>query len=434
MLWVACQKLNLVPLLTDKKVKTPRLLMIAPNMLLPLDMASKVRIQNILKAVVKQFDVTFLSGCDRNDISNNDDFLKSIGVNNTIFLPSRNRENIASRYLYGGLSILTKYLVGMPSHLFYSGLINLTPKRVADSLQDKHFDIVLFEYWFSSPSVNYFKKLGIPCVLDMHDILWKKLVTSDKFHSYNVSKNNHVKFLARRYRKFEEASWQRFDHLIAINHEEAVYVSERMNSNVSIITAGTGVDINEWPYCWDPAVPPRIVFYGSLSGKENEVAALQCANRIMPLVWSKVPNAELWLVGANPTGSLRALQTNPRIKVTGFVDRVQDVLSSAVVMLCPLKGKYGFRSRLIEAMALGVPLGVTPDAVYGMGLEDGKGIFVHDSDEKIADSTLNLLLSPDIAKEQSILARTYVKERFSFDATYGKIVSYLHSCVMGQTG
>ena len=418
----------------NEKMDMPRLLMVAPNVLLPLDMASKVRILNILKAAVEKFDVTFLTTCDRNDVFNNDEFLKSIGVNSTIFLPLRNRENIASRYLYGGLSILAKYLVGMPSHLFYSGLINLTPKRVADSLEDKHFDVVLFEYWFSTPSVNYFKKSGIPCVLDMHDILWKKLVTSDKFHSCDVSKNNHVKFLARRYRKFEEASWQHFDHIIAINHEEAVYVREKMNSNVSMITAGTGVDLNEWPYCWKPVrMPPRVVFYGSLSGKENEVAALRCANQIMPLVWSKVPEAELWLVGANPSESLRDLQINYHIKITGFVERVQDVLSTASVMLCPLKGKYGFRSRLIEAMAIGVPLCVTSDAVYGMGLEESKGITVHDSDDAMADAIIIVLLnSHDMAKEQSLLARKQVEEKFSFEATYGQIISFLLSCISNK--
>jgi len=406
----------------------PKLLMVAPSVLLPLDMASKVRIQNILKVAAEKFNVTFLSACERNEISNNGEYLKSIGVDHTIFLPSRNQENITSRYLYGGLSILAKYLVGMPSHLFYSGLINLTPKRVADSLQDKHFDVVLFEYWFSTPSVNYFKKLSIPCVLDVHDILWTK-ITSDNSNPYNLLKNIHTKFLAGRYRKLEEASWQRFDHIIAINHKEAVCVRERMKSNVSMITAGTGVDLNEWPYCWAPAAPPRIVFYGSLSGKENEAAALRCANRIMPLVWSKVPDAELWLVGANPTGSLRALQTNPRIKVTGFVEQVQDMLSKATVMLCPLKGKYGFRSRLIEAMALGVPLGVTPDAVYGMGLEEGKGITVHDSDDTTAGAAIALLNSPDMAKEQSLLARKQVEQKFSFEKTYGRIVSFLLSCI-----
>jgi len=406
--------------------------MITPNVLLPLDMASKVRILNILKAATAQFDVTFLTRCDSNDKSANEEFLRSIGIHNIILLPSRNGNNSAAKYLYGGLSILAKYLLGLPSQLFYSGLINLTPGRIADSLQGNDFDVVLFEFWFSSPSINYFKKMGLPCVLDMHDIIWKKLVTAGRFHSWNRSNYNHDGVLARRYRKFEEASWQHFDHFIAINHEEALYVREKMNPDASMITAGTGVDLDEWPYCWSPANPPRIVFYGALRGKENEMAALRSATKIMPPVWSQRPDAQLWLVGSNPTDKLLSLQTNPRIKVTGFVDDVQAVLSKATAMLCPLQGRYGFRTRLIEAMALGVPLVITSDACFGMGLEAGKGITVHDNDDATADAIIAFLNSPEKAQNQSILARKQVEEKFSFEETYGKIVSYLHSVIKSK--
>ena len=74
--------------------------------------------------------------------------------------------------------------------------------------------------------------------------------------------------------------------------------------------------------------------------------------------------------------------------------------------------RYGFRSRLIEAMALGVSLCVTSDAVYGMGLEDEKGTFVHDNDDATADAVIALLNSPDMVKKQSLLARKQVEKIF----------------------
>ena len=43
----------------------PKLLVVAPAALFPLDMASKVRILNILKAAKKRFEVTFLANCER---------------------------------------------------------------------------------------------------------------------------------------------------------------------------------------------------------------------------------------------------------------------------------------------------------------------------------------------------------------------------------
>jgi glycosyltransferase involved in cell wall biosynthesis len=411
-----------------RKMSLPKLLMVSPAAPFPLNMASKVRILNILKAASRKFDVTFLTVCDPRDMPENEKYLGSI-CSHTVLLPPRNRKNLAARVGHKGLSKLACFATGMPSEFYYSSILNLSSERVWNVLNGSSFDVVLLEYWFAAKSVEYFRKMGVPCVLDMHDILWRKRITSRNPNVSNILGTTYRNFLDKRYRMLEEATWQRFDHLIAINIAEGEYVKEKFDSNVSMITAGTGVDLNEWPYCWDPAVPPRIVFYGSLSGKENEIAALRCANQIMPLIWSKAPDAELWLIGANPTGSLRALQTNPRIKVTGFVDQVQDVLSSAAVMLCPLKGRYGFRSRLIEAMALGVPLSVTSDAVYGMGLEDGKGITVHDSDVDIANASVKLLQNPDLASAQSVLARKQVEEKFSFDATYGKIVSFLLACV-----
>jgi len=147
----------------------------------------------------------------------------------------------------------------------------------------------------------------------------------------------------------------------------------------------------------------------------------------MPLVWAKVPNAELWVVGANPPQSILDLQVNPRIKVTGFVDQPQQVVSTAQVVVCPLNGEYGFRSRLIEVMALGVPVVCTTDAVYGMNLDNGYGILAYDNDQAIAEAVTEILISPDFAKEQSLAARRQVEEKFSFDATYGRIVSFLSS-------
>ena len=391
-------------------------------------MASKVRILNIIKASVKIFNVSFLTACDTNKISENKIFMKSIGVKESIIIPSRNRVNNISRYYYGILSLLLNNIAGIPSNYFYTSIINLNSNKVNKLIKDNKYDVILFEYWFSVASIDNFKKSFTPCVLDMHDILWKKLSSNGYFSNIFYKNKIYYKYLIKRYKKYEEKSWQQFNNIIAINLEEALYIKKVINSNSSMITAGTGVDLYEWPYCWKPSEPPKIIFYGSLSGKENELAALHCVNNIMPLIWNKMPNVELWLVGANPSNKLLQLHINPLIKITGFVDDVKEVLSLGTIMLCPLKGKYGFRSRLIEAMALGLPLCVSSDAVYGMNIENEKGVYICNDDFEYAKISIKFILDKEFALNQSILARKQVEEKFSFEATYGKIVSFLHSC------
>lgn len=150
----------------------------------------------------------------------------------------------------------------------------------------------------------------------------------------------------------------------------------------------------------------------------------------MPLIWEQRPDVEFWVVGANPPQEICALGSDKRVRVTGFVPDVGEFLATMTVVLCPWEGTYGFRSRLIEVMALGVPVVATPDAVYGMGLETEEGIFLSKEDNGMVASALALLEQPAWAQQQSRLARQQMEGEFSFEATYGKLTEDLHRFAM----
>ena len=148
---------------------------------------------------------------------------------------------------------------------------------------------------------------------------------------------------------------------------------------------------------------------------------MRCYESIMPEIWKSLPEVELWLVGSDPPAFLRALEKDRRVRVTGYVERVQDIIRTMAVVVCPFSGTYGFRSRIIEVMALGVPMVVSPDAVYGMGMDIGRGIFLEATDKKMAQTCIDLLRNPEAARQQSQFARAQVEEKFSLQATYGQL-------------
>src|SRR5262249_29035716 len=154
--------------------------------------------------------------------------------------------------------------------------------------------------------------------------------------------------------------------VIAINHEELNYLRSATPSTTKLFHAAMGVDLALWPYSWSPSGKPCLAYYGGLGSPHNQADALACYQRLMPEIWRRFPDAEFWIVGGNPPETIRALGSDSRVKVTGFVENVQPVLSRMSLLLCPWSGIFGFRSRLIEAMALGVPVVTSPDAVYGM--------------------------------------------------------------------
>lgn len=154
----------------------------------------------------------------------------------------------------------------------------------------------------------------------------------------------------------------------------------------------------------------------------------------MPRVWQKQPETEFWIVGSNPPSAIQKLTQDRRVTVTGFVKHPQDVLRMMTAVLCPWSGTYGFRSRVVEVMALGVPIIATPEAVAGMELEDDKGILLAETDERLAHHALTLLRDICWAREQSVLARQQVETKYSFAATYDRLAQELHkfACNSGQ--
>jgi glycosyltransferase involved in cell wall biosynthesis len=231
--------------------------------------------------------------------------------------------------------------------------------------------------------------------------------------------------LVSRYRHREEAAWRRFDAVVAINADELRYVRDNLPDDVHAFFAPMGIDLSMWPYSWEPVSPPRVAFYGSLASPHNQRHAALCALEVMPRVWARHPSAELWIVGSRPPERIQALATDPRITVTGFVEHVRPLLATMSAVVCPWEGRYGFRSRLVELMALGVPVVASADAVAGMDMRDGDELLLAESADELADGVMTLLEDEPLARAVSRRARGEVEVLFNNEDTYGRLAREL---------
>ncbi len=306
------------------------------------------------------------------------------------------------------------------------GRQQFSPSRLESLARLGHYDCVLYEYWHANQSTKVFRSRGIPVVLDMHNILWKARDEQLAARRWLPSWIRHL--LVARYRQREERAWRRFDAVIAINEAERRYTTSRLSANARVFYAPMGLALEKWLCAWQPVQPPRIAYYGFLGSPHNQRSAIECAQKVMPMVWRQFPNAELWLVGSNPSDEMKAL-AGPRVKVTGFVENAPAVLRTMSVVLCPWQGTYGFRSRIVEVMSLGVPIIASPDAVYGMDLEAGRGLLLASTPEQMASTALTLLREPECAHQHSVAAREQIHRRFDFGQTYGRLALELEQWV-----
>jgi glycosyltransferase involved in cell wall biosynthesis len=386
-----------------------------------------MRVRNKLIALQAYFDIDFLTVAYPQEVEAEQRRLASF-VDRAVVLPAVTQRNFSSRLWHEVLGGFYQVRTGLKPSNYRIGQVEFSPSRVKGAVSVEAYDLVLYEYWHAVRSVESFRRLGIPCVLDMHDVLWQSYDRQLRTHSYPWMRVFREP-LVRAYKRREEAAWRLYDALIAISEGEAEYVRELVTDK-PVFVAPMGIDLEAWSYGWSPVTPPRLAFYGSYGNDRNPEGVFWCVERIMPLIWAQRPDVEFWVVGANPPPEIRALAKDGRVHVTGFVPDVDETLAAMTAVLCPWEGTYGFRSRLIEVMALGVPVVATPDAVYGMGLEVDKGLLLAEEDSGLANHALALLNRSHWAREQSRLAREQVEKTFSFEATYGKLAEDLHQFAM----
>lgn len=401
----------------DRAPERPRLLVVSSVRPFPGAAGQEQRVRNKLLAFREHFTVTFLTHVRREERGEVAARLGEL-ADEALLLDSLYWQSPLFRLLHRGAAAAYAAVTGLKVSNYVVGRLELSPRRVLAAVGSRRFDAALFEYWHVWRAADELGRHGVATVLDMHDVLWR---------SYEEQMSRALPRWLREarvaaYRSREEAAWRRFGALVTINREEDAYVRSRLPEGFPLFYAPMGIDLAGWPYRPQPADPPRLAYYGSFKTRRNQEAALRVVEAVMPRIWRERPEVELWLVGSSPSPELRELGArDSRLHVPGFVDDVGALLATMCAVLCPFSGAFGFRSRLVEVMATGVPVVASSDAVAGMELRHGHGLLLAEDDAAMACHSLELLGRRALAGEQGRSARREAEERYSFEATYGRL-------------
>ncbi len=132
-----------------------------------------------------------------------------------------------------------------------------------------------------------------------------------------------------------------------------------------------GVDTAYWQRRAPVLGQRTLVLTGAMNYAPNVDAALYLIRDILPLVQRELPDARALIVGHSPRPALVAEGQRPGVTVTGFVDDVRPYLEQATVFVAPLRFGAGIQNKLLEALAMELPVIASPLAAQGLCTEDG---------------------------------------------------------------
>ncbi len=180
-----------------------------------------------------------------------------------------------------------------------------------------------------------------------------------------------------------------------------------------------------------PADARVVVFTGAMHYRPNADAALLLARNIFPLVRRQCPNAWLFLVGRDPVPSLKAMNGTPGVVVTGQVDDVRPYLERACVFGAPLRYASGIQNKVLEAMAMELPVVTTPAAANGLYTADGEAapIEVVERPEPFAEALQEHVLQKAKRRVPVEETRRFVERHFSWAGHAATLEGVLQAAV-----
>jgi glycosyltransferase involved in cell wall biosynthesis len=228
-------------------------------------------------------------------------------------------------------------------------------------------------------------------------------------------------------RRVERWLMQRAAHLVfAAARDRDALVPATDHPRCSIIP--NGVDIDYWRRTSERLGDRQIVFTGAMGYPPNEDAALYLAGTILPQVRRSAPEAELWIVGRDPKPRLAAAGHQPGVHVTGFVDDVRPFLERGAVFAAPLRFGAGIQNKLLEAMAMAVPVVASSLAADGLRTGGGAAPPVQTAGDATAFATALVarLAAARCDPTPDHAARQFVEAHFRWETNAAALEQVLH--------
>ncbi len=214
---------------------------------------------------------------------------------------------------------------------------------------------------------------------------------------------------------YEAALLSRAGVVVAIQPDEAALLVD-LAPKARVITVGTTF---ERVLSREPTARPACMFVGSDS-TANRDAARWLVESVWPRVAAAVPGARLDVFG----GVCAAVEGAPdSVHLNGVTAGLDDAYAGARVVLVPLRMGSGLKIKVVEAVAMGVPVVSTSIGLQGLASMVAAGcVRCADEADTFADATIDLLRDDEAHRAMGAATATYYRRFLAPEVVYAPLV------------
>lgn len=389
-----------------------KILFISENFPYPLDSGGRIRTYHIMKGLSRQHEITLVTTLETEDKrAYLPELTKVCRAINTIKAPRETPFQLGTELLK---SLISPAPIVVERHYLPD-----VAAEIQRLLASDRFDVVHFDHLDAS----FYRSLipaSVKTVLDEHNIVTNQVKTSIAAEP-NLLKKWYMQTQLGKTRRYESEVCPQMTRCFVCSDTDKAYL-QAMAPTAQIRTIPNGVDVDYFSdRSWfDPAQhaqePYSIIFVGMLDYGPGGVAVRYFCQEILPLLQREIPDIRFYAVGQNPPQYLQTLASQSQnIVLTGRVQDIRPYIAKSKVFVVPLKSGSGTRLKILDAMAMGIPVVSTSIGAEGLDVRSGEQILIADTPESFSSAVLTLLKNVERAFAIRENALKFVRATYSWE-------------------
>lgn len=304
-------------------------------------------------------------------------------------------------------------------------------RRIAKKNQ---YDAIIVDMVRLAPYLEAFHDLDCKKILDIDDTLSKRyrrqLKTLDAKSviagQYNnrlprflqkvlksvAVKKSVLKFEIPRMEHAEQYYSERYDNVIFVSSIETEEFNAKYNTNKAV-TVSMGVDYKY--YSEDLNIEKELgiaTFVGNMKTAANADSVRMIVNKVLP---HSNKLKKMLFIGGVSDELKNEFKGNPRVEFIGRVEDVRSYVEKGMVFLAPLTYGTGIKTKILEAMAMKMPVITNSVGAEGIPGENGKTWYVSDDYLELGKIVDLLIMESDLCARIGSNAQMFVKKDFQWE-------------------
>jgi sugar transferase (PEP-CTERM/EpsH1 system associated) len=301
--------------------------------------------------------------------------------------------------------------------------------RLKSLLKTVNFDLIFVHCSSVAPYVSQVQ--GVPKIVDFGDMDSQKWLDVARYRPFPLKLGYWIE--GQKLMLWEKRLAGAFDFCTATTQAELETLAQfSPHQNVDFFP--NGVDCNFFSPVDGPYDPYTISFVGRMDYYPNQRAMLDFCRSTLPLLRARVPSVKLLIVGAEPSAEIRALGKLPSVTVTGTVPDVRPLVRNSALTVAPLNIARGTQNKMLEAMAMGVPVVCSRTALRGVDAIDGEHLLAAETPQEYVDAIVEIISNPARRAALATAGRLRMQERHSWPHSMRRLDGIIERCLRLSDG